>query len=111
MTTPGRPTLTACFVFLTGWCCLSLAAAGQTAPPGRPATLQPPATTPPVAKVPEPRPVPVPADPLEASRAPYLRKITAIRAARDTRAATITKSYLATLERLQRDATARGDLD
>ena len=48
---------------------------------------------------------------LEAARAAYLRGVTSLHTARDTRVAGMTKSYLTGLERLQKDITARGDLE
>lgn len=83
---------------------------------GRPVTPGSVPATPTPTKVPGTRNLPasaiaIPADPLEALRAPYVRNITAIRAGRDARAATIDRSYVATLQRLQREATARGDLE
>ena len=48
---------------------------------------------------------------LEAARVTYLRGVTNLRTARDTRVAALAKSYAASLERLQKEITARGDLD
>lgn len=62
-------------------------------------------------------PVPAPAGTvaslpeIEAVHAPYLRSLTSLRTARDTRVAGIAKSYAANLERLQKEITARGDLE
>jgi hypothetical protein len=47
---------------------------------------------------------------IEAVRGPYLKSIIAIRSARDARVAGINRSYVANLERLQRDSTTIGDL-
>ena len=62
-------------------------------------------------------PVPAPAGTavsipeIEAVSAPYLRSLTSLRTARDARVAGIAKSYAANLERLQKEITARGDLE
>lgn len=48
---------------------------------------------------------------LEEVRAPYLRSISELHATRDTQLAGITKSYVASLERLQKELTAHGDLE
>jgi hypothetical protein len=48
---------------------------------------------------------------IDAVRAPYQRNVAALRANRDARVGQITRSYLANLERLQKETTARGDLD
>lgn len=48
---------------------------------------------------------------IEIIRGPYLRNVAAIRAGRDTRAASFTRTYTGTVERLQREFGARGDLE
>lgn len=48
---------------------------------------------------------------IEALHAPYVRNMESIRTAAGSRAAPITKSYLAALDDLQKDATTRNDLD
>jgi hypothetical protein len=80
-------------LLLTGVAIIELAysVAGQTAP----------GTTADSARLPE----------IEVLRAPYLKNLTAIRTARDTRTAPITRSYLAALDRLEKEISARGDLD
>lgn len=48
---------------------------------------------------------------LESLRGPYQRNVAAIQAARDTRVAGMARMYVGSIERLQREATARGDLE
>ena len=48
---------------------------------------------------------------LETVRAPYQRNIASLHTARDTHIAGVTKSYVTSLERLQREITARGELE
>src|SRR5687768_4127546 len=93
-------------LFITSCCFVSLSGMTQVDPLPRPVTARPVTATPAPTQA-----TPIPADPLEALRAPYLRNITVIRARRDARAATIIRSYVATVERLQREAATRGDLD
>ncbi len=48
---------------------------------------------------------------IESIRGPYQKRLEANRAARDSRAATITRSYLGGLDRLQTEVTTHGDLN
>ncbi len=48
---------------------------------------------------------------IEVLRGPYQRNVATVRAARDTRLAGIARTYAGGVERLQRETTARGDLD
>ena len=48
---------------------------------------------------------------LETVRAPYQRNIASLHTARDTHIAGVTKTYVTSLERLQREITARGELE